>query len=207
MSEHKRYVIPAAICRVAEEIKRSRFITTLAHTPTQADARAFIAGIQAEFPDASHHCWAYLIGPPGHTGMVGISDDGEPHGTAGRPMLTVLTHSGIGDVAVVITRYFGGTKLGTGGLVRAYSSGVQQAIKQVVCTERVAYGFVQVMIDYARVTLFKRLLPQFEAQIETEVFASAVTYGIKLPEEHQEAFGIAVKNLTHGQAVIEEQKK
>ena len=82
MRMSNRYPIPAKTCRVEDEIKRSRFITTLAHTPAREDARVFIDQIRAEFPDASHNCWAFLIGPPGTTGNVGMSDDGEPHGTA-----------------------------------------------------------------------------------------------------------------------------
>src|SRR5690606_8318142 len=100
-----RYLIPAHRHRVEEEIKRSRFISTVAYTPTVEEARAFISEISAEFGDASHNCWAYVVGSPGSTGQVGMSDDGEPHGTAGRPMLTVLLHSGIGDICAVVTRY------------------------------------------------------------------------------------------------------
>ena len=96
----ERYLIPAAIHRVEEEIKRSRFITTVAYAPTLAEARDFLATMRAEFADASHNCWAHVIGPPGSTGQAGMSDDGEPPGTDGRPMLTVLLHAGIGDVIV-----------------------------------------------------------------------------------------------------------
>ena len=105
-TEH-RYPIPAETCRVAEEIKRSRFITTVAYTPTPEDARAFIDRVRAEFPDAGHNCWAYVAGPPGSTLTVGMSDDGEPRGTAGKPMLSVLLNSGVGDLAAVVTRYWG----------------------------------------------------------------------------------------------------
>ncbi|NLG62975.1 MAG: hypothetical protein GX539_12100, partial [Candidatus Cloacimonetes bacterium] len=100
-------------------VQRSRFIATLAHAPDVESARAFIEEVRAEFPDATHNCWAFVAGPPGSTSHVGFSDAGEPHGTAGRPMLDVLLHSGIGEVAAVVTRYFGGVKLGKGGLVRA----------------------------------------------------------------------------------------
>ena len=113
-SDSLRYAIPAGISRYEEEIERSRFIATLAHAGTAHTAKSFVDRIRAEFPDASHNCWAYLIGPPGTTGTVGMSDDGEPRGTAGRPMLTTLQHSGVGDVAVVVTRYFGGRKPGQG---------------------------------------------------------------------------------------------
>jgi hypothetical protein len=109
------YRVPAGEHRARDEISRSRFVTTLAPAPSLAEAHAFVARVRAEFPDATHNCWAFVVGPPGSTGRVGLSDAGEPHGTAGRPMLTALLHSGVGDVAAVVTRYYGGTKLGTGG--------------------------------------------------------------------------------------------
>ena len=115
------YKIPATLHRTEEKIKRSRFIATVAHASTEKDVKTFISMIKKEFPDATHNCWAYVAGPPGDTARVGMSDDGEPHGTAGKPILTVLLHSEIGEIVAVVTRYFGGTKLGKGGLVRAYS--------------------------------------------------------------------------------------
>ncbi len=142
-----RYPIPARSHRVEEEIKRSRFITTLGYTPDVEAARAFVAGVSTEFADANHNCWAYVVGPPGATAQIGMSDDGEPHGTAGRPMLTVLLHSGIGDICAVVTRYFGGTLLGKGGLVRAYSGGVQLALGDLPTLERVPRTELEVVID------------------------------------------------------------
>ena len=123
-----RYPVPAAVHRVEQEISRSRFITTVARASTIDEATDFIRRVGAEFADATHNCWAYVIGPPGDTARIGMSDAGEPHGTAGRPMLSALLYSGVGDVVAVVTRYYGGTKLGTGGLVRAYGGGVQQAL-------------------------------------------------------------------------------
>lgn len=199
-----RYSIPAKTCRVEDEIKRSRFITTLAHTPAREDALIFIDQIRAEFADASHNCWAFLIGPPGTTGNVGMSDDGEPHGTAGRPMLTVLTHSGLGDVAAVVTRYFGGTKLGKGGLVRAYSGGVQHALEKVQRAERVTRVAVLTTIDYASYKSFKRLLPDFEVRVVAEDFGTDITCELAVPAEQVAPFKQAVGNLTRGEAQVEE---
>ena len=199
-----RYPIPAATCRVEDEIKRSRFITTLTHTSAREEALIFIDQIRAEFPDASHNCWAFLIGPPGTTGNVGMSDDGEPHGTAGRPMLTVLTHSGLGDVVVVVTRYFGGTKLGKGGLVRAYSGGVQHALEKVQCTERVTRVAVLATIGYASYKSFKRLLPDFEVRVVAEDFGTDIICELAMPEEQVGPFKQAVGDLTRGQAQVEE---
>ena len=134
MMEENRYRVPTRLHRVEQELQRSRFITTLAPAPTVEEAKSFISRVREEFPDANHNCWAYVVGPPGSTGMAGLSDDGEPHGTAGRPMLTALLHGNVGDVAVVVTRYFGGTLLGKGGLVRAYTGCVQQGLEHLPTT-------------------------------------------------------------------------
>lgn len=198
-----RYRIPAGPYRVEEEIKRSRFITTLGHAPSVAAARAFIAAVSAEFADANHNCWAYVVGPPGSTGQVGMSDDGEPHGSAGRPMLTVLLHAGVGDIAAVVTRYFGGTLLGVGGLVRAYSGGVQLALATLPTVERVPTVLLDVVVDYTAITPLQRLAPDFEAVIVAQDFGLDATYRIRLPLQQVDAFRAAVTNLTHGQALVE----
>ena len=198
-----RYPIPAQIHRVEEEIKRSRFITTLAYTPTVADARAFISAVSTEFADANHNCWAYVIGPPGTSGQIGMSDDGEPHGTAGRPMLTVLLHSGVGDICAVVTRYFGGTLLGKGGLVKAYSGGVQLALKELPTVERVPKSQVEVIMEYSTITPFKRLLPEYEVELVNEEYAEDAAFRLQLPTEHLPAFIEAITSLTNGQALID----
>jgi uncharacterized YigZ family protein len=198
-----RYPIPAAQHRVEEEIRRSRFITTLAHTPSLEDARTFVQSIKGEFADASHNCWAYVVGAPGSTAQIGLSDDGEPHGTAGKPMLTVLLHSGVGDICAVVTRYFGGTKLGKGGLVKAYSGGVQLALESLPRTEQVPSALLTLVVDYATVTPLQRLWQSHEVEVLEEEFEVDVTYYLKLPIEQLNAFTTAVTNLTNGQALIE----
>jgi uncharacterized YigZ family protein len=195
--------MPAALHRVEEEIKRSRFITTVAPAPTVAAARAVIAAVSTEFADASHNCWAYVVGPPGNTSEVGMSDAGEPHGTAGRPMLNVLLHSAVGDVVAVVTRYFGGTLLGTGGLVKAYSGGVQLALQTIPTIEKVALTTLMVVIDYSAVTLFQRLLPPYEAKVLRQDLAADATFYVEVPAEHADAFTAALVDLTHGLALVE----
>lgn len=199
----KRYSIPAARHRVEEEILRSRFITTVANATSVEDARSFIANVSGEFADASHNCWAYLVGPPGSTAQIGMSDDGEPHGTAGRPMLTVLLHSGVGDIVAVVTRYFGGTLLGKGGLVKAYSGGVSYALESLPLVEKVPKVEVAVIIDYSSVSLFQRLLPEYEADVVSEEYGVDVTYHLILPLERVEPFQADLADLTNGQAIAE----
>lgn len=198
-----RYPVPATVWRVEEEIKRSRFITTIGYAPTVEEARAFIASVRQEFADADHNCWAYVVGPPGTTAQIGLSDDGEPHGSAGRPMLTVLLHSGIGDVCAVVTRYFGGVLLGVGGLVRAYSGGVQRALSTLPTKERVPTALLDVLLDYSAITLVQRLLPTYEANIVEQEFGVDASFRIELPLSQLYAFRNALIEATHGQVLLE----
>lgn len=199
-----RYPVPAGRVRTEEEHKKSRFITTLAPVSDVEEAKALLVEVRGEFPDAGHHCWAYLIGPPGSTTQVGMSDDGEPHNTAGRPILNVLVHSGMGDVAAVVTRYWGGTKLGKGGLVRAYSGGVQQAILTCGIAEKVNWVTLDVALDYASVTGAKRLCPDFEASVLTETFSDKVLFQLRLPSDNLAGIRDALIELTNGQVAFPE---
>ncbi|NVJ14884.1 YigZ family protein [Myxococcus sp. AM010] len=201
--DEKRYPIPAGLHRVEQDIQKSRFITTAAHTPTVEEAKAFIARVREEFVDATHNCWAFVVGPPGSTAQVGMSDDGEPHGTAGRPMLTALLHGGVGDVAMVVTRYFGGTLLGKGGLVRAYTAGVQQALESLPTTERVRKTRLAVEVEYPHVDGLRRLLPSYEAQVLAEEYSATVGYRLELPVAQVEALRTALNDLTMGQVLVE----
>lgn len=199
------YPIPDVTAPHREEqlIKRSRFIVSVGYAPTAAEARAFVDRIRAEFPDATHNCWAYVAGPPGSTNQIGMSDDGEPHGTAGRPMLTLLLHGGVGEVAAVVTRYFGGIKLGTGGLVRAYQDMVRLGLETLPTREHMITTRLRVTLDYSRLTLFHRMLPDFRASIESEDFATDATFELSLPEGNVPALTTALMDLTDGLVLIE----
>lgn len=120
---------PGEIHRTEFTVKRSRFITSVARTRNSDEVDAFLTKIRTEFSDARHNCYAFNHGKGNSTAFIGCSDDGEPKGTAGQPMLNVLIHSGIGEITMVVTRYFGGILLGTGGLVKAYQDGVKQAME------------------------------------------------------------------------------
>jgi len=130
------YPIPAKETRVEIMVVNSRFIATLAPVFTVEEAKAFVSRIKDEFSDATHNVPAYVVGH-GNSVIAHANDDGEPAGTAGRPALAVLQGSGLGDAGVVVTRYFGGTKLGTGGLVRAYSDAVRAVLEAAPRAERV----------------------------------------------------------------------
>ncbi len=197
-----RYDIPLAPHRVEQTIDRSRFICTIAPARTTDDAQAFIRGMNSEFEGATHNCWAYVIGPPGSTDRIGMSDDGEPHGTAGRPMLTVLQHCGVGDIVAVVTRYYGGTKLGTGGLVKAYGGAVQLALESLPRTPRVDYAYLEVIVGYGDIGALQQLWPQHEIEVVSENYAADVQFRLRCPEERLSAARAAILDVTRGQALF-----
>jgi uncharacterized YigZ family protein len=203
MSRATRYPVPAARCRVEDRVHNSRFIATLAPAATADAARALVDAVRAEFPDATHHCFAFVAGPPGSTAAVGSSDDGEPGGTAGRPMLTVLLNSGVGDVAVVVTRYFGGVKLGKGGLVRAYSGAVQHALRETATALRVELVDVRVRFAYAHTDAVRRTLAREDAAITGERFGDDVELAVRLPEDRLEAIRRLLLDVSAGTARLD----
>ena len=200
--EQTRYPIPAGFQRSEIEVERSRFITSIQPAASTDAALAFVAQLKQEFPDANHNCWAYLIGPPGSSDKIGLSDDGEPHGAAGKPMLTVLQHSQIGDCVVVVTRYFGGIKLGKGGMVKAYTKAVQTAIEQVSLVEKIDWRQVDIIIDYAHLANLERQLPEHETEIIAKQFAERVALELKLPAEQLEPLRKTLTNLTAGSVIF-----
>ena len=192
------YQIPAKIYRTEETIKRSRFIATVAHAFTEEDAKAFISIVKNEFRDATHNCWAYVAGPPGDTARIGMSDDGEPHGTAGKPILSVLLHSEIGEIVAVVTRYFGGTKLGTGGLVRAYSGSVKNALAGLSIIEKRDVITLTAILDYSKIMAVKQMIDSFDSEIIEEKYEADVSFKIELPKNKQDRFISAITDLTGG---------
>ncbi len=198
------YRIPEKTYQFTEIIKQSKFITTIAHTPTEEDAHLFIAKIKDEFPDASHNCWAYIVGIPGNTSKIRMSDDGEPHGTAGKPILNILSHSGIVEVSAVVTRYFGGIKLGTGGLVRAYSGSVKNALERISTKERIESIILKITVSYARYNAIKNILATFNASIQKESYTNEIFIQIKVPLKNKLPFILAARDITRGDILIEE---
>jgi uncharacterized YigZ family protein len=199
----ERYPIPAAEARAELRIINSRFIGSAACTPTVEEAKAFIARLRDEMPDATHHAYAYLVGY-GASVTAGMSDDGEPSGTAGRPMLAVVRGSGLGDVTVVATRYFGGTQLGTGGLVRAYSDTTRAVLDVLPRTEHIETRRLLVALDYSSYELTRRVLEAHQATIEDETFAADITLTLTLPASAQAACVAELASVTAGQAQVQE---
>ncbi len=175
----------------------SRFIASLAPAGSVEEAREFIARIKAEFADASHNVPVFLIGQ-GDSVTAHCSDDGEPSGTAGRPALAVLQGSGLGDVVMVITRYFGGTKLGTGGLVRAYSDSVRSVLEKVERSMRVMSDSVIVVFPYTYLERIRRLVSGCNGVILQEEFMADVTITARFRVENTPVFQAQVMELTNG---------
>lgn len=190
------YPVPLEEIRREMIVVNSRFIATLAPAFTLDQAKAFVARIRAEFADATHNVPVYLVGG-GNAVIEHCSDDGEPSGTAGRPALAVLKGSGLGDVAVVVTRYFGGAKLGTGGLVRAYSDAVRQVVGAVPRAQRLPTVTVLVGCSYRWVERLRRLAVACGGRILEEDFAGEVTVSLRFPADRYPTFEAELRQASN----------
>jgi uncharacterized YigZ family protein len=196
------YGIPLSEIRREQVVVNSRFIASLAPVLSVDEARAFIARVKREFADASHNVPAYVIGG-GNTVTEFCSDDGEPAGTAGRPALAVLRGSGLGDVAVVITRYFGGTLLGTGGLVRAYTESTHMVVDAVGRGRRVAVHVAMVAIPYNLLERIRLMVRRNNGEVDGEDFAEDVTMTLHVPVESMRGFQSELDELSAGKVKAE----
>ncbi len=192
------YRIPAHTIRSELTIRKSRFLTTIAPAATVSHARDFLACVRAEMPDASHHVYGFRVGF-GKTVTEGMSDAGEPTGTAGPPTLAVLRGSGIGDIALVTTRYFGGTKLGTGGLVRAYTESAQLALQQLETELKVERRTVGIELPYSLYNIVKRMIVAHHSTVEDEVFDEQVLLVARFVLDDLQRFTIELRERTSGQ--------
>ncbi len=198
----KKYFIPLYEVRREQVVVNSRFIATLAPVFNIEEARGFIARLKKEFADASHNVPAYVIGG-GNTVTEYFSDDGEPAGTAGRPALTVLRGSGLGDVAVVITRYFGGTLLGTGGLVKAYTESTQMVVNAVERGRRVPVHIAMAAIPYNLLERVRLLTARNQGEVLGEDFAADITMTLQFPVEAFDAFQNDLREISAGKLQAE----
>lgn len=192
-----KLLIPAKATRIELVVDKSRFIADAGPAFSVEEARAFIGRIRGEFPDASHHVPAFIIGHGAGVTMH-CSDDGEPSGTAGRPALAVLQGSGLGDIVAVITRYFGGIKLGTGGLVRAYSDAMREVLAALPRAEKVATTRLMLAIEYSLLERARLTAQEFGGIIFEEEFAADVTLSIRLRDENVAGFLERLNDMTRG---------
>ncbi|MGN0903096.1 MAG: IMPACT family protein, partial [Succinivibrio sp.] len=165
-------------------------------------AKEFIANITKEYSDARHNCFAYNADKPGTSGYAGCSDDGEPHGTAGQPMLNVLLHADVGEITVVVTRYFGGILLGTGGLVKAYSDSIRAGLDSLKTTPMVIVKKVLLEIDHPTVTLALRMFSRYGIEIISQEYGAMVSYTLHVPESNLAPFVKEITDLTRGRALV-----
>lgn len=180
-------------------VKGSRFIVTLSPVSDEQSAKQMLAEVRSEMPDATHHCWAWRVGRPT---IERAGDDGEPSGSAGRPILSQIVGNDLLDVAAVVTRYFGGTKLGVGGLVRAYGGAVAQALQSAVLVEYRVMTSVQ--IDYGHT--FDRavvgLLIKTGGQTTGVSYGTGIVREVTVPLDRLAEFRNAMGNLSSGQATV-----
>lgn len=192
------YPVPARTVRIENIVVNSRFIATIGRADTVAQAKAFIQAVRDEMPDATHHVYAFKVGYGGSV-TEGMTDDGEPSGTSGPPVLAVLRGTDVGDTVIVITRYFGGTKLGTGGLVRAYGGAAKDVIASLPVELKITKQTIGITVPYTFYERLKLLLVAHHAQIENEEFVADVTVYARLPVDQLDPLAGAVQELTAGQ--------
>ncbi len=184
--------------------KRSRFIGDLAPASCEQEALAFIEQIKKAHPDARHHCFAFICAPEGGgPEITRVSDDGEPSQTAGLPILHALQGAGLHDVCLVVTRYFGGTLLGTGGLSRAYAAAAEAAVEVARTVEKIPAFRSRLEIDYTHVGRLGSVMAAHAVRSLKEDWAERVTYRLLVPEDQAEAFAAAVTELTSGRSAVE----
>jgi len=197
-----QYPIPAKETQAEIEIKRSRFIATAVPVFSVDEAKAFIRRMKQEFSDASHNVPAYQIGH-GTSIIAHSSDDGEPSGTAGRPLLAVLQGSGLGDIAIVVTRYYGGVKLGTGGLVRAYGDAGKAVLAILPRAQRASINTVQLEVPYPLFEQMELLIGKHNGRLQTKTFAATVTITAQFLVEDTPSFADGVRELSNGRLQTE----
>lgn len=192
------YFVPKSMVRITYQQSNSTFVGSIGRADTVDQAKAFIQEIRHEMSDATHHVYAFKVGY-GTRVIEGMSDDGEPSGTAGPPALAVLRGADMGDVVLVITRYFGGTKLGTGGLVHAYSKTAQEAVAAVPTELKIVRRLIGVEVPYPLYERVKLLLTAHEGDILEQTFEADVLVVFKMPVLQIEIFIEALTELSAGQ--------
>ena len=196
------HLVPAASAEVEDVVRRSRFVTRAGRATSREDALRFVRETRDLLPGATHYCWAYNAGPPGSTAHVGMSDAGEPRGTAGMPMLTTLLHSGVGEVVAVCARYYGGVKLGTGGLARAYAGRVKHVLGECPTMEKIERTPIVVTVDYEASPRVDHVLEKLGAIVTERQFGADVRYRIMVPGNRREDLQAAIARVTGGRGRV-----
>lgn len=172
--------------------KRSRFIATLRHTETEEQAAAFLAEMRSKYWDARHNCYAYSMS---NGALKRFSDDGEPHGTAGKPILDIIDGSGLTDITIVVTRYFGGVLLGTGGLVRAYSAAAREAVAAAERVKMTPCTVYKARCGYSELERLTKLITDNGGRVENTVYAADVELDFYLEDSACDGFLLKLKEM------------
>lgn len=180
-------------------VTRSRFICYLSPCQSTDQARALVKTQQANHPQASHHCYAYLSAAPDDSQNYGFSDDGEPSGTAGKPMLSMLQGGDVGEVCAVVVRYFGGTKLGTGGLQRAYGASVRNALALLPTKIKIPMVDKRLACQYTQVNDILHMLEQNGGEVKEQSYAEQVDFVLSIPIEQVDKFSAQLQTMSAGQ--------
>jgi uncharacterized YigZ family protein len=180
------------------DIRKSRFIAWALPVADRDAAMRELERLHAEHPAATHICWALLAG-----GQSGMSDDGEPSGTAGRPILEVLRHHEVDGVLAAVVRYYGGIKLGAGGLVRAYTDAIATAMQLAERIERIERGLMGIEMDYADEARVRRWIEQNSAELMETAYGMTVRFVMRMPAAAREAAAVELRDLTNGRATVE----
>lgn len=196
--EQIQRLIPLEAAETEIVVVNSRFVTNMAPANSVEEAREFIAAVKKNHPAANHHVPAFVIGH-GKSITTHCSDDGEPSGTAGRPALAVLQGSWLGNVVVVVTRYFGGTKLGTGGLVKAYGDAVREVLKEVKVAALLPTTTLMFVTPYRLYDQVVRLMEAHHGQVLDTEFLEEITVKVRFKDEELESFTDQLSNLSAGQ--------
>jgi uncharacterized YigZ family protein len=184
----KDYPVPSGYLERETEVKKSRFIARVYPVSSRDEVRERVARAHEDYPDARHVCWAYQIGRPGAAAEAAMNDDGEPSGTAGKPILNVIQHKDMGDVLVIVVRYFGGIKLGAGGLVRAYAGAAESVLSEVGRTIQQSRVQAEVVLDFADEQPLRHWCEGHEGLIESIQYSNRVDALVSLPETRANEF-------------------
>lgn len=201
---NKPYSILQKTVFFQEEIKKSRFLTFISPARGKTAAMQYLADIKALHKDARHHCWAYIGGSPKDSVNMGCSDDGEPKGTAGKPMLAVLQGTNVGEIVAVVVRYSGGIKLGTGGLVRAYSNGLQQLCPTMPTMEKRFFQQFKLQCNYAQMATVEHILASHSGRIINVDYQQEVVALIEVDSEQIIQFKQKLQSSMQGQIIAKQ---
>lgn len=197
---------PEKESRYEQTIRKSRFIACVNHATDRQSAVALAEAARTEFPDARHVCWAFVCGGAKHPGACGFFDDGEPTGTAGKPILNVLQRNPLGDTCILVVRYFGGIKLGAGGLVRAYSSSASQALLRTTLIEMVDKTVLTVRLPFALEDCVRRRVNEYGGSLIDEEYSDSVALTLEIPQSAVERFIHLCAEIGKGEIMLRDRK-